>query len=52
MIINGINIYQLPFILTALKQIDLINVAFLRHVPLSCQQDAACFELHRYYFIF
>ena len=36
--------YQLNLILTALLHVDLINVAYSRHVPLSGPDDVALFE--------
>ena len=37
-------VYQFPLILTALLHVDLINVTFLTHVPLSGHHDVALFE--------
>ena len=39
-----IQYYQSSLILTALLYVDLINVAFLRHLPLSGHHDVALFE--------
>ena len=37
-------VYQLPLILTALSHVDLLNVAYVRHVSLFGHHDVAPFE--------